>query len=89
MQYMLSHSVVRLCNFTDCSLPGSSVQGIFQARILEWVAISFLVKLRSSQLRDQTHISCISFIGRQILYHGATTGSCYIAKQFNIKCKLK
>ena len=25
----------------DCSLPGSSVQGIFQARVLEWVAISF------------------------------------------------
>ena len=36
---MLSH--VRLCNPTDCSLPGSSVHGIFPARILEWVAISF------------------------------------------------
>ena len=30
-----------LCNPMDCSLPGSSVHGIFQARILEWVAISF------------------------------------------------
>ena len=30
-----------LCNPIDCSLPGSSVHGIFQARILEWVAISF------------------------------------------------
>ena len=30
-----------LCDPMDCSLPGSSVQGIFQARILEWVAISF------------------------------------------------
>ena len=29
-----------LCNTTDCSLPGSSVHGILQARILEWVAIS-------------------------------------------------
>ena len=29
-----------LCNATDCSLPGSSVHGILQARILEWVAIS-------------------------------------------------
>ena len=30
-----------LCDLMDCSLPGSSVQGIFQARVLEWVAISF------------------------------------------------
>ena len=30
-----------LCNPMDCSLPGSSVHGIFQARILEWVDISF------------------------------------------------
>ena len=35
----LSH--VRLCDPMDCSLPGSSVHGIFQARVLEWVAISF------------------------------------------------
>ena len=30
-----------LCDSMDCSLPGSSVRGIFQARIMEWVAISF------------------------------------------------
>ena len=36
---LLSH--VRLCNHTYCSLAGSSIHGIFQARILEWVAISF------------------------------------------------
>ena len=30
-----------LCNATDCSPPGSSVDGILQARVLEWVAISF------------------------------------------------
>ena len=30
-----------LCNLIDCSLPGSSIHGIFQARVLEWVAISF------------------------------------------------
>ena len=39
-----------LCNPKDCSLPGSSVHGIFQARILEWVAISFF--RGSSQSRD-------------------------------------
>ena len=43
----------------DCSPPGSSVHGIFQARALEWVAISF--SRGSSQPRDQTlvfHITC-------------------------------
>ena len=42
----------------DCSPPGSSVRGIFQARILEWVAISS--SRGSSQPKDQTHISCVS-----------------------------
>ena len=36
----------------DCSVPGSSVRGILQARILEWAAISF--SIGSSQPRDQT-----------------------------------
>ena len=58
----LSH--VRLCNPVNCSPAGSSVHGIFQARVLEWVAISF--SRGSSHLRDLTHVSCI---GRQILYH--------------------
>ena len=39
-----------LCDPMDCSLPGSSIQGILQARILEWVAISF--SRRSSRPRD-------------------------------------
>ena len=54
-------SVVTLCYSVDCSLSGSSVHGISQARILEWVAISF-----SSRPRDQT---CASCIGSWILYH--------------------
>ena len=37
----VSRSVVSLCDPVDCSLPGSSVHGILQARILEWVAIPF------------------------------------------------
>ena len=56
-----------LCDPKDCSLPGSSVHGISQARILEWVAISF--SRGSSQPRDQTHISQVSYIGRRVLYH--------------------
>ena len=41
--------------------PGSFVHGIFQARILEWVVISF--SRGSSRPRDRTHVSCISHIG--------------------------
>ena len=38
---LVAKSCPTLCNILDCSLPGSSVRGISQARILEWVAISF------------------------------------------------
>ena len=41
-----------------CSLPGFSVHGIFQARVLEWAAISF--SRGSSWPRDQTQVSCIA-----------------------------
>ena len=46
------------CNPIDCSPPGSSVHGIFQARIVEWVAFPF--SRRSSQHMDQTQISHIA-----------------------------
>ena len=49
-----------LCDPIDCSLPGSSIHGIFQARILEWVAISF--SRRSSWPRGWTWVSRI--VGR-------------------------
>ena len=45
-----------LCDPMDCSVPGCSVHRIFQARILEWVAISF--SRRSSPPRDRTRVSC-------------------------------
>ena len=44
----------------NCSLPGSSVHGVLQARILGWVSMPF--SRGSSQLRDQIHIPCISSI---------------------------
>ena len=50
-----------LCDPMDCSLPGSSVHGIFQARILKWVAISF--SRRSFRPRDRTRVSHI--VGRR------------------------
>ena len=46
-----------LCDPTDCSPPGSSIRGILQARILEWVAIPFF--RGSSRPRDQTQVSHI------------------------------
>jgi len=63
---LLSH--VRLFwDLMNCSPLGSSVHGILQARILEWVAISFY--RASSWPRNWT---CVSFTGRLILYHSAT-----------------
>ena len=53
-----------LCDPTDCSPPGSSVHGILQARILEWVAMPS--SRGSSRPRDRTPVSCT---GRQVLHH--------------------
>ena len=50
----IAQSCLTLCDPTDCSLPGSSVHGIFHARVLEWVAISF--SRGSSQPRDWTWV---------------------------------
>ena len=50
-----------------CSPPRSSVHGILQARMLEWVAIPF--SRGSSRPRDQTHVSYVSCVGRWALYH--------------------
>ena len=83
--HLADKSCLTLCDPTDCSVPGSSVHGISQTKILECVAISFF--RGSSQSRDQTHVSCI---GRQILYHWTsgeappslhpTTGQCQVPK---------
>ena len=59
----VSQSCQTLCNPMDCSPPGSPVHGLFQAGILEWVAISF--SRGFSQSGDQTCVSCID---RQILW---------------------
>ena len=63
---LVTESCPTLATPMDCSPPGSSVHGILQARILEWVAISF--SRGSFQPRDQIclYVSCI---GWQILYH--------------------
>ena len=64
---MSAHCVRLFFDSTDCSPPGSSVHGIFQAGILEQVAISS--SRGSSQPKDRTGISCISCVDRWILYH--------------------
>ena len=56
---LFAQSSLTHCNSMDCSPPGSSVHGISQARILEWVAISF--SKGSSQPRGQTCISCLAY----------------------------
>ena len=75
---LFSHGggLVTLCDPMECSLPGSCVHGTSQARILEWVAISF--SRGSSQPRNRTQVSC--FAGRllhcrQILYQLSCEGS--------------
>ena len=64
---MLNSFSLTVCDPVDCSPPGSSVHGILQAKIVEWVAISF--SRGSSLPRNQTNISYVSCIGEQVLYH--------------------
>ena len=73
MRAKLLQLCLTLCDPMDCSLPGSSVYGIFQAQILEQVAIISLSRW-SSQPRDRTWVSCL---GRQILY-GCITWEAFI-----------
>ena len=68
-----AQSCPTLCNPMDCSRPGFFVRGISQARTLKWVAIP--------TPRDQTRVSCVSCIGRRLLYslshrEGRTGGPC-------------
>ena len=60
----------------DCSSPGSSVRGILQSRMLEWVAISF--SRGSSQSRDQTWVS---FIARRFFTIWTTRNNVKAKKQ--------
>ena len=55
---LVTQSCPTLCDPMDCCPPGSSVHGILQARILEWVAMPF--SRGSSQPRDWIHVSCIT-----------------------------
>ena len=58
VKVLVSHSCPTLCNSMDWSIPGFSVHGILQARVPEWVAITF--SRESSQPRDWTRVSRIA-----------------------------
>ena len=73
-----------LCDPVDCSLPGSSVNGIFQARVLEWVAIAF--PRGSSPPRDRTQVSRI--VGRRFTVWATREAPCYgkVALYLELTC---
>ena len=67
MHAKLFQSCLTPCDLTDCSPPGSSVHGILQARILEWIAIPLPGDLLDPEIEPESlGVSCI---GRQVLYH--------------------
>ena len=68
--YVVTKSCPTLCDPMGCSLPGSSVHRILQARVLEWVATSY--SRGSSRPRDRNSVSCVPCIGRHILIHSTT-----------------
>ena len=70
----VAQSCPTLCKSLNCNPPGSSVHGVFQASVLEWVAIFF--SRGSSQSRDQTHISCVSCIAGRFLTCWANIAAC-------------
>ena len=78
----VAQSCPTLCDPMDCSPPGSSVHGILQARILEWVAISF--SRGSSQPRDQTQVSCIA--GRRFNFWATREALCIYVSIYIYKC---
>ena len=73
VQVLVAQSCPILCDPIDCSLPGSSVHGILQARILEWVPIPF--SRRSFWPRDWTKVACTAgrfftvWVTREALLH--------------------
>ena len=60
--FLVAQSCLTLCDPMDCSLPGSSIHGVFLARVLAWVAVAF--SGGSSRPRDRTQVSHIA--GRRV-----------------------
>ena len=64
VKVLVAQSCPTLCDPMDCNPPGSSVHGILQARILEWVAVPLLQRIFPTQGSNLSLLQC-----RQILYH--------------------
>ena len=77
----VAQSSLTLCFLMDCNLPCSSIHGIFQARVLEWVAISF--SRGSFRPRDRAQVSCIA--GRHFTVWGTREDS-YICVAESLCC---
>ena len=81
-----------LCNCMDCSLPGYSIHGIFQAKVLEWVAISF--SRGSSWTRDWTQVFHIAgrrftiWATREVPYICVYICVCIYISDKNMQCML-
>ena len=78
---LVAHLCPTLCNIMDCSPPDTSVHGILQARILEWVVISF--SRGSSQPKDWTWVSCIA---DRFFTIWATEEALPLCKQAHLRC---
>ena len=77
----VAQSCPTLCNPMDCSPPGASIHGIFQARVLEWIAISF--SRMSSRPRDQTWVSHIA--GRRFTIWATREAQCCFSGGSEVK----
>ena len=80
VKVLIAQLCLTLCDPTDCSLPGSSVHAVLQARTLEWVAIPF--SRESSQPGDWTQISCIAGSFFTIWAIRETKYKCFIQLQY-------
>ena len=69
----------------DCSLPGSSVHGIFQAKVLEWVAIAFSLAIQGTlnQVFSSTTVRKHQFFGGRLLYGPTLTSVCDYWKNYS------
>ena len=85
---LVTQSCLTLCDPMDCSPPVSSVHRILLARILKWFALSS--SRGGSRPRDQTHVSCISCIGKWVLSHLATQegSSLLVSSRINLSFQL-
>ena len=81
---MCVQSCPTLCNRMDYNLPGSSVHGILQARILEWVAVSF--SKGSSCPRDQTQLSCLAGDSLSLSHQGSPLSTYYVYGVLYVIC---